>query len=307
MSSAGSWWKSPYLIGYVALYALTLFLLHHHERFELGEPLAVALIVGVGFSAASWWLTRQVAPLPFVVKRPGPETALVVVYLILVAAFLVWGLNWTHSAFPAEPLTSVTILVAKLMVFVLIPAAASYVLWGYRIRDYVNLTPAWRSHVWPATGMSLLMIAFQLIFGQGPKLVRQSGFGPATLTIAVPLAYAWLVVEVGLVEEFFFRTLLQSRLAAWLKSETGGVVVMALLFGLVHAPGFYLRPGLTMEAVGTAPSVLMAVGYSIVVTSVAGFFLGVLWARTRNLPLVMAVHAAGDLVPNLVPMLKNWV
>jgi len=51
----------------------------------------------------------------------------------------------------------------------------------------------------------------------------------------------------------------------------------------------------------------MAIGYSVVITSVAGFFLGVLWMRTRNLLLLMAVHAAGDLVPNFVPMLKNWI
>jgi membrane protease YdiL (CAAX protease family) len=51
----------------------------------------------------------------------------------------------------------------------------------------------------------------------------------------------------------------------------------------------------------------MAVCYSIVITSVAGVFLGVLWARTRNLILVMAVHAAGDWLPNLVPTIKNWL
>ena len=69
----------------------------------------------------------------------------------------------------------------------------------------------------------------------------------------------------------------------------------------------YFRAGHTLEAVGTSPSWLMALGYSIVVTTVAGFFLGVLWARTQNLLLVMAVHAAGDLIPNLVPMVQAWL
>ncbi len=127
------------------------------------------------------------------------------------------------------------------------------------------------------------------------------------LVVGAPLCYAWLVLEVGLVEELFFRALLQSRLSVWLRSETGGIVLASLLFGLAHAPGLYYRTGKTLEAVGARPSWLMAVGYSVVVTSVAGFFLGVLWSRTRNLLLVMAVHAAGDLVPNLVPMLRNWL
>ena len=42
----------------------------------------------------------------------------------------------------------------------------------------------------------------------------------------------------------------------------------------------------------------MAIGYSIVITSVAGFFLGVLWARTRNFLVLVLVHAAADLLPN---------
>jgi membrane protease YdiL (CAAX protease family) len=49
----------------------------------------------------------------------------------------------------------------------------------------------------------------------------------------------------------------------------------------------------------------MAVGYSIVVTSVAGFFLGVLWARTRNFAVVVVVHAAADLLPNVLPTLRS--
>lgn len=52
------------------------------------------------------------------------------------------------------------------------------------------------------------------------------------------------------------------------------------------------------------PSLLMAVGYSIVITSVAGFFLGVLWARTRNFLVLILVHAAADLLPNALPTLR---
>ena len=50
----------------------------------------------------------------------------------------------------------------------------------------------------------------------------------------------------------------------------------------------------------------MAVGYSVVVTSVAGFFLGLLWARTKNLAVLVFVHAAGDLLPNILPTLQAW-
>jgi membrane protease YdiL (CAAX protease family) len=43
-----------------------------------------------------------------------------------------------------------------------------------------------------------------------------------------------------LVEEFFFRALLQARLAAYFRSEVTGVVLMSLIFGFAHVPGFVL-------------------------------------------------------------------
>ena len=89
-------------------------------------------------------------------------------------------------------------------------------------------------------------------------------------------------------------------------SEIGGIVIASVLFGLLHAPGLYLRTAGTQEALGANPSLLSAVGYSFVITSVAGFFLGTLWARTRNFAVVVLVHVATDLLPNLVPIVKAW-
>ena len=112
------------------------------------------------------------------------------------------------------------------------------------------------------------------------------GLSPLGLGGAAILGFAWLVVEVGLVEEFFFRALVQERASAFFRSKAAGVVIMALVFGLAHAPGLYLRTGATQEGLSANPTLLAAVGYSLVVTSVAGLFFGVLWARTRNLALV---------------------
>jgi membrane protease YdiL (CAAX protease family) len=116
----------------------------------------------------------------------------------------------------------------------------------------------------------------------------------------------WLALEVGLVEEFFFRALLQTRLARLTGSELSGVIAASVLFGLVHVPGLYLRTAATQEALAASPSLASALAYSILITSVAGFFLGILWARTRNLAVVVVVHAAGDLIPNLLPFLRAW-
>ena len=126
------------------------------------------------------------------------------------------------------------------------------------------------------------------------------------MLLAVGVTLPWLFMEAGIVEEYFFRVLVQARVAALLRSEVAGLVVMALIFGLAHAPGLYLRPEATGEDLGAHPSMLTAVGYSIVITSVAGFFLGVLWIRTRNLLLLSLVHAVGDLLPNLADTTHLW-
>jgi membrane protease YdiL (CAAX protease family) len=116
----------------------------------------------------------------------------------------------------------------------------------------------------------------------------------------------WLLLEVGLVEEFFFRALIQSQLAAAFKSEVSGTVLMSLIFGLAHAPGFIFRHAGELEGLGPHPSALDAVAYSIVVLAVSGITFGVIWARTKNLFVLMLVHAAGDLLPNFGSFIRTW-
>jgi membrane protease YdiL (CAAX protease family) len=146
----------------------------------------------------------------------------------------------------------------------------------------------------------------QMVLGRGLHDLREAHL-PVWLLLAItPLCFFWLCIEVGVVEEFFFRVLLQEHLASVMRSSWGGLVLSALLFGLVHAPGFYLRPAATQELLGPHPSLFMAVGYSIVLTSLAGLFLGVLWMRTKNFAVIVIVHAAGDLLPNLLPWARSF-
>ena len=107
-------------------------------------------------------------------------------------------------------------------------------------------------------------------------------------------------------EEFFFRGLVQSRLAAAFRSETSGIVLMSLIFGLAHAPGFIFRQAGELEGLGPHPSSLDAVAYSVVILAISGITFGVIWARTKNLFAVMLIHAAGDLLPNFASFVQTW-
>lgn len=295
-----------YLGAYAILYTSLLLAMHRYLGFELAEPLLVLAVMGVGFSILAWIVTRNAIPLPFAVMHPARESGMLLLYLLPTTAYLSWGRNLLGRFRMPEPRLSVLILVIKLSVFVAIPAAILLIIWKYRWQElfvFKNAASHWHAALW----MSLAMLVFQCVFGRGIRDIQQSGFPVSTLVTAAPLVYFFLLLEVGLVEEFFFRVLLQSRLSAWLKSEAAGIVGMSILFGLAHAPGFYYRAVATQEALGGHPSWLMAIGYSIVITSTAGLFLGVLWMCTRNLLLLMIVHAAGDFIPNLVPMLRNWL
>ena len=59
-----------------------------------------------------------------------------------------------------------------------------------------------------------------------------------------------------------------------------------------------------MESV-TEPSVLLAVGYSVVILSVAGLVFGLLWLRTRNLLLVVLLHGLNDCIPAIADTVQS--
>ena len=289
---------------YFALWALAFIALCCFEGFEASEALPALVILGVIFPVLAMLATRRVSALPCVVRRPGIETAVLVMYLGVIAWVLVSGFG-RIARIGTEPLHSLVLLGVKLMVFVAFPTAIAMALGHYKLAELMPISLRWHA-LRPALWMSLAALLMQSLLGRGLHDVREAHLPVWVLAVATPLSFIWLTVEVGVVEEFFFRVLLQERLAAVLRSPWGGLVVAAVLFGLVHAPGFYLRPAATQEALGSHPSLLMAVGYSIVLTSLAGLFLGVLWMRTKNLAVLVIVHAAGDLLPNLVPWVKAF-
>ncbi len=274
-------------------------------KFDPSDSLGVFAVLGVGFSFAAWLLTIGVTPLPYRVREPRRESVMLLVYLVPLAAFIAYGFSALHSFVPSEPADSIAILIAKLAAFVLLPAWIMMSRFGYKLRALAPLSLK-TSHLLVVLGMSLVLLIFQSVAGKGLRDIADAQVPGDKLLLGIPFVFLWLVLDAGVVEEFFFRVLLQSRLSAALRSELGGIVLMSLIFGLVHSPGLYLRASATQEGLSAHPSLLMAVGYSIVITSVAGFFLGVLWARTRNFLVLILVHAATDLLPNTLPTLRAF-
>ena len=85
----------------------------------------------------------------------------------------------------------------------------------------------------------------------------------------------------------------------------GGFSFSGLIFGLVHAPGLYLR-GASSEGIQEQLPFIFWAAYTVTVMSLAGIFLGILWSRTKNIYLVMALHAMVDLLPNIGDFIQTW-
>jgi membrane protease YdiL (CAAX protease family) len=235
--------------------------------------------------------------------------------LVLVALYLIWGAALVDAMVPASWLESprgkfLLILARKLIVFVAIPFALFRFLFGYRWRDFGLQWEGVRAlagnHLVVVLLLSAIILLFQYFLGLGAAPIRRGELTALQLAVGIPVCFVWAFIETGLVEEFFFRGLVQTRCAAWFRSEVSGVALMALLFGLAHAPGFILRGAGVEEALGANPSAADSIAYAIVILSVSGIFFGIVWARTKNLFAVMFIHAATDLLPNLKQFVDTW-
>jgi membrane protease YdiL (CAAX protease family) len=144
---------------------------------------------------------------------------------------------------------------------------------------------------------------FQFYAGSAAAPFREGKIAEEAMWVGLPLAFVWLAFEVGMTEEFFFRAIVQERLSAFLRSDVAGLMLMALVFGLVHAPGIVLRGAGVVEGLGAHPDIWEAAAYTIAVHSVAAFLFGIVWLRTRNLVAVVLIHAATDLLSNSVELM----
>lgn len=274
------------------------------------------VIFGLFFPLLAWLTTLRVRPLVISVQRNPAEMWLLLACLIGVTLFLVWGPALLESILP-ESLTGserakfLIVLFRKLIVFVAIPFVLFRTIFGCHWKDFgvqlAGLRALLGNHLPVVLVLSIVLLAFQFFAGRGATPIRQGEFSAIQLTIGLPICFCWLLFEVGLVEEFFFRALLQTRLAIWFQSEISGVALMALLFGLSHAPGFILRGAGVRDAIGANPSVVDSLAYAIVVLSVSGIFFGIVWARTKNLFALMIIHAATDLLPNFAQFARTWM
>ena len=295
------------------LYACAFAILLRNRSFEPAGAIVVLVLFGGVFPLLAWAATLRAVALSISVGSSA--SALMIGYVILLSLYLIGGPQWIDQHLPHSWVDSAQIkffigLAKKLVVFVVIPFAIFRFGFGYRVRDFgiqrEGLRALRGSHLPVVLAVGGAFLCFQFFVSSGGAAFRREHFTAFQLFVGLPVCFVWLFVEAGLVEEFFFRGLVQSHFAAAFKSEVSGVVLMSLIFGLAHAPGFVFRHAGEVEGLGSNPSAIDAIAYSIVVLAVSGITFGIIWARTKNLFALMLIHAAGDLLPNFGTFVRTW-
>lgn len=269
----------------------------------LVEPLFLLAVLGGAFPALAWLLTRGRSrghdDRPRL-SSPSKRLAGPLLYLAVFAVLVLgWGFTALQAQWPTEPAQSIAQTLLKLATMVVLPVLLF--LGGSTLRPRFGSARLW----WVFVGMAVAFLAFQAVFGRGLTTLRELAPAMSTLLWAIPLCWLWQIVEAGLCEEVLFRRVLQQRIADATRSQVAAVLWASLLFGLAHAPGLYLRGAHAMEGVADA-TLPWAVAYSVVMIAPAGIAFGVLWARTRSLWLVVALHGTVDLLPQLAPFIRAW-
>ena len=267
-------------------------------------PIASLGIFGVALSAVIWFLTRKMDAPAVPVEQPAKQSIALIVYLAIYAVLLIgiW-LGTIKQAIPPGPTQELAVLGYKLLIHVGIPAAILLAL-GSRLKGMFD-TGTDRRGFW-LTLVVLCGLMFALLAGVSPSLKQ---IGALNLGLGAALAWvggswAWMSVEAGVCEEFLFRACLQSRLAAWMKSPAAAIVVTSILFGLGHWPGLYLRGGPGVDGWSTDP--VQVAAFTVATLAPLSLAIGLLWARTRSLLLIVLVHGAIDALPNTAEFVGIW-
>ncbi len=266
---------------------------------------AISLAVfGAALPLLSIPLTRGAAPPRFVVARPALELWAILGFLLLYAVgFLGWGMSATRAALPAGREQELLVLTVKLLVHVAAPALLLAAL-GAKIAALFSSAVGGPGFWPPLLVLGAIILGLLCVVSPALDEIRALHTSLATLAWAAPAAFIWFAIDAGLCEEFLFRAVLQTRLAAVLKTEAGAVVTGAVLFALAHVPGLYLRghPGVD----GYSRDLVQVIAFTVAALSPVALLFGTLWARTRSLLLIVLLHASVDVLPNLSDFVRTW-
>ena len=267
-------------------------------------PIISLVLFGTILSALGWWLTRHTTAPTVAVSNPRRQLLWFMAYLLLYAFGLIgWGLGAVKAAVTDPAMREWAELGYKLIIHVAIPA--SLIAWlGGSLADTFDSGLKRRGVRLALAVFAALMFALLAVVSPSLKELSDTGTHGLAAFGWIVAAWLWVSLEAGLCEEYLFRAGLQSRLTAWIGSPLAAILGTSVLFALVHWPGLYLRGGPGVDGWSTDP--VQVAAFTIAVLSPLSVMVGVLWARTRSLVLVVLVHGAVDALPHASEMVRAF-
>ena len=271
---------------------------------DWSSPVEVFVLFALVCGSLAWLTTRGSEAPAIQVARPYLETWVFIVYLGFYAvAFLGFGMSAARAALPAGRLQELLVMALKLGAHLALPCGLLLAL-GAPISPLFQLGLKGRKFWRTLIVLSVVLLGLLSLVSPSLQHIMALEASPQALLALAPLSFAWIAVEAGLNEEFLFRAVVQTRLSALLKSPIAAICLTALLFGLAHAPGLYLRGGLGDD--GASHNLALVIAYAIGVLSPLGLLFGVIYARTKSLLLVVLLHGVVDVLPNLPEFIRTW-
>ncbi|MBC7769491.1 MAG: CPBP family intramembrane metalloprotease [Phycisphaerales bacterium] len=292
------------VLAFAAIWGGSVYYLFAAGNEDWFTGILVMAIFGLVLSGVSWLLTRGAEAPAIEVKRPALESGALLLYLAIYAVlFLGFGLSAARNALPEGQSQDLLVLGLKLIVHVLAPALLLLVL-GARLGPLFQLGLSGRKFWRTLIVLGVIFLALLSVISPSLKNIAATETAFTTLAWVAPVSFIWIAVEAGLNEEFLFRAVLQTRLQALFKSAWAGVFVSALVFGVAHAPGLFLRGGADTD--GSSADLFQVIAYTFAVLAPMGLLFGLIYARTKSLLLVVLLHGLVDVLPNMSEFIATW-
>lgn len=274
--------KTPSVLGFIAVYIYAV------VSVLLKDPSNALAFVGMSIGSLFLiWLiieiTKKVQAPDFEIKRPGWELAfgLLIIVILDFAPLprLDFGDKWSLGS-----------ILKKNLIWVFLP----FVFLKLRKNSLssMGLTKAsWKKNLKAGLIVFFAMAIPSAFYSDTMRLILSGRLSLVQIGLGFPISFTYFLFMSGFSEEFLFRAFIQTRFSIVLKSKVGGILITALLFGLLHIEDIMRwYPGTTVAE---------AFCRAFFVQTSLGLIFGVLWERTRSLIPCVFLHSGIDGLNNL--------
>jgi len=158
-------------------------------------------------------------------------------------------------------------------------------------------TTDWKKNLRTGLIVFLAMAIPSAFYGNTASSILSGKLSLVQVSLGFPASFTFSLFMSGFSEEFLFRAFIQTRFSTVLKSKVGGILITALLFGLIHISSIMRwYPGTTL---------FQAFCRAFFVQTFLGLILGVLWERTRNLIPCAFLHSGINGLNGLVSIISR--